>query len=109
MKKNDNNELAIAKENIPSFQIYSSSMCLDCQKIKKLISEIKPTYEEKINFISINALDKNKKTQEQIKKYGIVLVPTIIILDKNNNQINKIEGYIEKEELVKILEDTING
>ena len=89
--------------------IFTSAMCLDCQKMKSIINEVEPIYNDKVNFISINALDKSKKVQEYIKKYSIVLVPTIIFVDENENQKNKVEGYIPKDELIKEVEDIING
>ena len=99
----------MAKSNTPTLQIYTSTMCIDCQKLKNLINEIEPTYKDSVNFIVINALDKNKKTQNDIKKYGITLVPTIIVFDRSGNQTNKIEGYIEKEKLIAEIEEVING
>lgn len=109
MSKNSSNIIAIAKENTPSLYIFTSTMCMDCQKMKKVIKEIEPNYHDRINFIQINATDKNRKVQEYIKRYGVTLVPTIVVLDRNNNKINKIEGYIEQEKLIKEIEDAING
>ena len=109
MNKNSNNITAVAKENIPSLYIFTSTMCIDCQKMKSIINEIEPNYKEKINFIQINAIDKNRKVQDLIKKHGITLVPTIITFDRTGNKINKIEGYIEKEKLINELEEAING
>ena len=63
----------------------------------------------KVNFMSYNALDKSKNIQAAIKEYNIVLVPTIIILDRNGNKKDKIEGFIPKQELIQKLEDAING
>ena len=100
----------IAKDNnIPTLMTFSSTMCLDCQKMKATIKEIEDNYTGKINFISINATDKNKLTKELIKQYGITLVPTMVFIDKNDNEIKKIEGAITKEELNKELEVLCNG
>ena len=110
LSKNSDTTSAIAKDKTrPSIMIFTSTMCLDCQKMKSVINEVQPIYSDKINFISINALDKNKKVQDDIKKYGVVLVPTIIFVDENENQKNKIEGYIPKEQLITEIEDIING
>ena len=109
MSKNSNDTIAIAKENVPSLYIFTSTMCIDCKKMKNVINEIEPDYKERINFIQINAVDKNREVQDLIKKHGITLVPTIIILDRNGNNINKIEGYIEKEKLINEIEEAING
>ncbi len=97
------------ENNLPTVMVFSSTMCIDCQKLKKVISEIENDYKGKINFIDYNALDNDKKIKNYIKQYGIVLAPTTIILDKNGNKIDKIEGYMPKEEYVNEIEDAING
>ena len=110
MSKNSNDFSAIAKEkNMPSLMTFTSTMCMDCQKMKGILKEIQPLYQDKMNFISINATEKDRKVQNYIKKHNVVLVPTMVFLDENGNEVNKIEGYIPKEELIKEIEEVING
>ncbi len=110
MSKNSTDIMANAKEkNMPAIMTFTSSMCMDCQKMKAVIKEVEPNYTGKINFIMVNALDKDRKVKEAIKKYHVVLVPTMIFLDENGNELNKIEGAISKEQLINELEETING
>ncbi len=110
LSKNSSNIIAFAQEgNKPSLMAFTSTMCMDCQKMKGIIKEIEDNYNDKINFVSINALDKNRKVQSYVKKHHVVLVPTIVFLDENGNEVNKIEGYIPKEELIKEIEEVING
>ena len=97
LSKNSDTTSAIAKDKTrPSIMIFTSTMCLDCQKMKSVINEVQPIYSDKINFISINALDKNKKVQEYIKKYGIVLVPTIYLLMKMKIKKIKLKDIFQK-------------
>ena len=110
MNKNSEQIMAVAKENnLPTLMTFSSTMCIDCQKMKKLLNEIEPAYQNKINFVSINALDKDKKVKNYINKFGVTLVPTLVFIDDNGTLINKIEGYIPKEELISEIEEAING
>lgn len=109
MNKNTETVIAVAKNNTPTLYIFSSTMCLDCKKMKEVIKEVEPIYYDKINFIHINALDKNKKVKEHIKRYGVTLVPTLVFTDINGNKTNKIEGYIERDKLQSEIEDAING
>lgn len=110
LNKNSDFDSAMAKSNdLPSLLIFTSTMCLDCQRMKALVSEIENDYNDKINFVRINALDNNRKVKEQVKEHGVVLVPTLIFLDVNGQQTNKIEGFIPKEELIKNIEVSVNG
>ena len=110
MSRNSFDITANAKENnLPVLMTFTSSMCMDCQKMKGILKEVEGAYYGKINFININALDKNRKVKEYLKKYNVVLVPTMIFLDENGNQINKIEGAVTKEVLINEIEEAING
>lgn len=101
---------AMAKDNnLPTLMTFSSTMCLDCKRIKTTIKEVEDNYEGKINFVSVNASDNKKSTKELIKQYNITLVPTMVFLDKDDNEIKKIEGAITKEELTNELEVICNG
>ena len=102
-------ETAFAKDSgIPTVITFTSTMCMDCQKMKAVISEVQDDYEGKINFVSINALDKKRSVKDAVNQYKIVLVPSIVLLDSNNKEVNKIEGFIPKDELIRNLEGLIN-
>ena len=95
MSKNSSDVVANAKEkNIP---------------VKEVIHEVEGNYSGRMNFVIINATGNDKKVKEYIKKYNIVLVPTMIFIDEDGNQVNKIEGAISKERLIDEIEETING
>ena len=100
---------ATRNSDVPTVITFTSSMCMDCQKIKSVLAEIEPNYSQKVNFEYVQALDKSKKVKDSIKKYGVVLVPTMIFIDKNGKQLNKIEGFLEKEKLEAEIEELING
>lgn len=95
--------------NKPTLMIFTSTMCMDCQKMKTVIKEVEPEYSDKINFVPVNAIDKSKSVKDMVKKYKVVLVPTLIFLDKNQSETNRVEGFIPKEELVSDIEEAING
>lgn len=110
LSKNSNTYSASAKvKESPTLMTFTSTMCLDCKKLKGVLAEVIPQYNDKINFIGYNALDKDRNVQNAIKKYKVTLVPTMIFLDKDGKEINKIEGFITKEELINELEEAING
>lgn len=75
---------------------FTSSMCLDCQTMNKVFKEIFPKYEGKIIMTEVQVQDQNSFNQEQIKKYNVTLVPTIILLNSNGQQVKRIEGEIPK-------------
>ncbi len=109
MNKDSNDFSAMADENgKPSLMTFTSTMCMDCQKMKAVIKEVEPSYSDKMNFISVNATDNNRKVKELVKRYNVVLVPTLIYL-KDNKEVKRVEGAISKEELISDIEEVING
>ena len=72
--------------------------------MNKLFKEVFPKYNERIVLTEVHVQDGKAFTGELIKKYNVTLVPTMIFLDSNNNQVKRIEGAIEKVELENYLE-----
>lgn len=90
--------------NKPQVMKFTSTMCLDCQKMNKLFKEVFPKYEDKIVLTEIQVQDGQDFTNQQIKKHKVTLVPTMIFFDSDGKQVKRIEGAIEKEELEKYLQ-----
>jgi thioredoxin-related protein len=44
---------------------------------------------------------------ELVEKYNIRNIPSIVIVDGNNNTMKKIIGLVQENELVNIIKDTI--
>jgi len=78
---------------------FTSSMCLDCQTMNKIFKEIFPKYEGKITLTEIQVQDNNSFNQEQIKKYNVTLVPTIILLNSQGKQVKRLEGEVPKDQM----------
>lgn len=109
--KKDSQDISVfAKDNnLPTMMTFSSTMCLDCQKMKEIIKEVEDNYKNKINFVSVNATDKNNSVKNLVKEYSIVLVPTMVFINRENKEIKRIEGAITKDELIDELEELYNG
>ncbi len=84
---------------------FTSTMCLDCQTMNELFKEIWPNYQDKIVLTEIQVQNRDQLADEQIKKYNVTLVPTIIMLNSNGEQAKRVEGAIPKEELEKYLQE----
>lgn len=89
----------------PQIVKFTSAMCLDCQTMNKIFKEIFPKYQDKIILTEIPVQDSSAFNQEQIKKYNVTLVPTIILLNSDGKQVQRIEGAIEKDKMEKYLQE----
>lgn len=106
LNKTSNSQIAVADDATAKPQIikFTSAMCLDCQEMNKIIKEIFPKYQDRMVLVEIPVQDGKAFTEEQIKKYNVTLVPTIILIDSKGNQVKRIEGAIAKEEMESCLE-----
>ena len=94
------------------------------QKVKKIIllylNECEPCEEFKTKFEQVANLDKyneisfesydieDDESSKLVEKYQVHAIPTTILLDANDEPIDKIIGSIEKEEFIEIINDCLN-
>jgi thiol-disulfide isomerase/thioredoxin len=83
----------------PQVVKFTSTMCIDCQKMNKIFETLKPKYGDRIAFTDINVQDNNDYTQSQIKKHNITLVPTILLFDSKGKQVMRIEDAVPADKM----------
>jgi thioredoxin-like negative regulator of GroEL len=98
-----------ADANKPQIVKFTSLMCLDCKKLDKVMKEVYPKYSKKVSLVEVHVQNEDSYTKSQIQKYNVTLVPTMIILNSKGKKMAKYEGFVEKEQLDKILKDLSNG
>lgn len=98
-------ETAEASYGMPKLIKFSSPMCADCQAMEELIDEVDDEYDDRVDFVEISVNNNSKEVVEQIKKYNVKLVPTMIFLNSKGEQVARVEGAIPKEQLVYYIEE----
>lgn len=98
-------DVAVAATGMPQMIKFSSPMCSDCQHMAEIISQVEDKYKDRVEFIEISVNQNSPQVKEQIKRYNVKLVPTMIFLNADGKQIARVEGSIPKEELVKYLDE----
>ena len=102
---NVENKVAI---NQPQIIKFSSQMCAECKKLDTVLDEVYPKYSDKIVLVKIQVTDNDDYTKKLIKKYNVILTPTTVVLDSKGKKLSTLEGFIEKENLEKIMKDLVN-
>ena len=98
----------VGNTNKPKIIKFTSAMCMDCKKLSTEMKEVYPKYSDKITLIEVQVQNNDEFTKKQIDKYNITLVPTLIILDAKGKKLNKIEGFLDKNKLDKLMKDLTN-
>ena len=91
--------------NKPQIIKFTSLMCLDCKKLGVVMKDVYPKYSNKIALVEVQVQNDDAYTKKQIEKYDITLVPTLIFINSKGKRVNKIEGFIEKEKLEKLMKE----
>lgn len=78
---------------------FYADWCRPCQQLKPILESI----ENELDYVIIERINVEEDS-EKANEYNIRNIPTLLILNSNNNPVDKIVGLMPKE---KILE-TIN-
>jgi thioredoxin len=77
--------------------------CGPCQMIGKILEEIVPLYEGKIDILKVN-VDEN---QDLAARYGVMSIPTLLLF-KDNELVKKSVGAVPKKQLEELLNEVLN-
>lgn len=91
--------------NKPQIIKFTSLMCLDCKKLNTVMKEVYPNYSNKISLIEVQVQNGDDYTKKQVEKYNVTLVPTLVVLNSKGKQLYRLEGFVEKEKLDKIMKE----
>jgi len=97
-----------AGANKPQIIKFTSLMCLDCKKLSGVMKEVYPKYSDKISLVEVQVQNEDNFTKQQVEKYNITLVPTLIFINSKGKEISKTEGFVEKGKLDKLMKDLSN-
>lgn len=96
VSKNNESTVTVSNTTKPKIIKFTSTLCGECQRMDTVIKEVYPKYQKDIELISVPVQNQTEYNQEMISKYNVTLVPTIILLNKNQHIQKRIEGYIDR-------------
>jgi thioredoxin 1 len=86
---------------------FSSTWCAPCQAMQPIFDRVsKNEMFKDIKFCSYD-IDNDDEGVELVEKYNIRNIPSIVIVDGNNNAMKKIIGLVQENELIHVIKDTI--
>ena len=79
---------------------FFAEWCGPCQMLSPILVEIEKEYSEKLEIYKVNV----DESQECAMRYGITAMPTLLFF-KNGEEVERQVGYLEKDELEKIVQE----
>ncbi len=93
-------EVAIANHKPTLIEFYAN-WCGTCQAMAKDLSQIKPQYDQQVNFVMLNV--DNSKWLPEMTKYRVDGIPHFVFLDKQGQEIAQTIGEVPPAIMVQNL------
>lgn len=77
--------------------------CLPCRMMTPIIAELKKTYKGKAAIVFIDVY----RDPTAAKKFKAMIIPTQIFFDRQGKEVNRNEGFMEKAEIIKLLDEIL--
>jgi thioredoxin 1 len=84
-----------------TFLEFGAKGCSACKHMEPILAQIKREFPDKINVIFHNLL--TEEGLKHSKAFGVLMIPSQVILNRQGKEIFRNTGVIEKEELLKIM------
>lgn len=81
---------------------FFAEWCGPCQMLSPIIKELDTDFEGRVEFYKVNV----DESQDVAILYGVTAMPTLVFF-KNGEEVERKVGYLEKEELKKIIEELV--
>ena len=79
---------------------FFATWCVPCQMLTEVLHDVEKEYEDVIEIFKVD-VDEN---QEIAIRYEVTSMPTLVFF-KDGEEVERKIGYIEREELISIIED----
>jgi thioredoxin 1 len=90
-----------AQAKRPALYEFGAGHCISCKEMEKVISELKTTLGDKVEFRMLYA-DKEKPLFQQ---YKIMLIPTQVFLNAEGKEVDRHVGALTKEQVLAKLKE----
>ena len=76
-----------------------SEDCVPCEKMKPVIEKLKTNYKGKLEVIFVDF----QKDRDISWRFGVVVIPTQVFLDKNGREFNRHNGFYDYWDIFDVM------
>ena len=74
--------------------------CIPCKMMAPIIAELQQEYAGRASIVFIDV----RENREQIKRFGIRVIPTQIFYDERGNEVSRHVGFMDKKSIEAVFE-----
>lgn len=82
---------------------FGSVGCVACKKMELVMQKTREAYAGRVQVVFLNIL--KPENQTLMKYYGVAVIPTQVLLDRNGKEFYRHTGFISSDELWKEFDD----
>ena len=82
---------------------FGSVGCVACKKMELVMQKTREAYAGRVHVVFLNIL--KPENQTLMKYYGVAVIPTQVLLDRNGKEFYRHTGFISSDELWKEFDD----
>jgi thioredoxin 1 len=90
----------IAQSPLPKLLDFGAGTCIPCKKMAPILKELSEEYKGRVDIKIIEVYQEREMTQAN----RIRLIPTQVFYDSKNKEVFRHEGFMDKEQIKKVLE-----
>ncbi|MBB6214827.1 thioredoxin 1 [Anaerosolibacter carboniphilus] len=102
MLNSDNYELEVLNASIPVVVDFYADWCGPCQTLGPIMDELADEYQGKVKVCKVNV----DGQRDLARKFKVMSIPTVLIY-KNGEQKNRVNGAYSKNEFKKMIDETL--
>jgi thiol-disulfide isomerase/thioredoxin len=85
----------------------AADWCKPCQMLKPIFEKLKDDYKGKINFIEVYDDTDKELYEKYYSKFNLYGIPVVVIMDSNENELERIVGLNKEETYCQMIEKNI--
>jgi thioredoxin 1 len=87
----------ILLDSKPHFVDFNAWWCSPCNQMRPSVVNMREKYGDQVTFDDINV--DNRASAKLLRKYKVEFIPLVVLLDKDGNTFQRLEGYQSEQDL----------
>ena len=90
----------------PAVLFFRSDSCVYCEEVKLVLDEVCHKYRRQLEVVTVDM--EQEESKGLARQYGVVGIPTVLLLDREGHQVNVLRGTLPKSVVEQTVRDLVD-